>query len=86
MASSRANAVWRGVTLVNAVYEALYKLSRGGEIPVRETDLLTELESSGFRPSRAEVVKTLITLEILGYARVKSSGWDERIILFNPRQ
>lgn len=84
--SSKANAVWRGITLVNAVYEALYKLSRAGEVPVRETDLLTELEGSGLRPSRAEVVKALITLEILGYARVKSSGWDDRIILFNPRR
>jgi len=81
---SRSNTVWQGVTLVNAVYEALYKLSRAGEVPVRESDLITELENAGLRPSRAEVVKALITLEILGYARVKSSGWDERIIIFTP--
>ncbi len=83
--ASRSNAVWRGLTLLNAVYEAIYKLSRAGDVPVRETDLITELESTGLRPSRAEVVKALITLEILGYARVKSSGWDERIILFTSR-
>ncbi len=81
------NGVWAPQTVVNAVKEAVERLSRNGEVPVKETDIVSYIES--MLPSasvgRTDIVKALITLEALGVVRVVSSGWKERIILYRSR-
>ncbi len=83
-----AQNAWSPLPVVNIVKEALEKATKGGKIPVKESDLIAYIESEqywGYKPSRADVANALITLETLGYVHVKSSGWKERIIYYRPR-
>ena len=82
-----SNGVWAPQTVVNAVKEAVERLSKNGEVPVKETDVVSYVESilPGASVGRTDVVKALITLEAFGVVRVVSSGWKERIILYKTR-
>jgi hypothetical protein len=79
-----SDGVWGPIPLVNAVKEAVERLSKNGELPVTESDVIAYIENMriGIRPSRADVVNALIVLETLGYVRVVSSGRTERIIYY----
>ena len=81
------DGVWGPATVVNAVREALEKLSENGKVPVKESDLVSYIDKvlAGINAGRTDVVKALIVLETLGYVRVASSGWRERIIIYRPR-
>ncbi len=74
--------VWLPQTLRNEIYEIIKRKTKGGQTPITESDLLLFLENEGIRVSRREGVNILAELETYGYVRVKSSGENERIILF----
>ncbi len=72
--------VWSGTPVLNAVYEALRRLTKDGESMVTESELLSDLERSGFKLSPMDLAKVLVTLEILGYVSVHYSTKDENLI------
>jgi hypothetical protein len=66
--------IWIDRHHVNLVYEILLRLSKNGGRPVDESLLVDALEREGYKFSRRELAKILLTLEILGMASVESSG------------
>ena len=66
--------IWVDRHHLNVVYEALLRLSKGGEIPVEEDLIVDELRRQGLDMSRRELAKILLTLEILGRVSVETSG------------
>ncbi len=66
--------IWIDRHIVNAVYESLEKLTKNGEVPVEEVYVLDDLSRQGINLSRRELVKVLMTLEILGKIAVEASG------------
>ena len=71
--------VWTPQPLTNIIYESLRRLSKNGEVPVSETDLVAELKRQRETVSRRDLVKVLMTLEILGYISTQHSK-DELLI------
>ena len=74
--------VWYKSPLANIVYESVKKLSREGEIPVSEEELLAFLRRSGIEVSAQDLSKILMTLERLGYIHVSMSTKEDRLIRF----
>jgi len=66
-------SVWTPQPLINIVYESLQRLSKKGEVPVSESDLIADLTRRGETISRRDLVKVLMTLEILGYIATQPS-------------
>lgn len=72
--------VWYHSPLINLVYEALRKLSRG-EKPVLDEDLKNYIEMNhNIRLSRRELVEIIVKMEILGMISVSSSGKENLLI------
>ena len=69
-----ANDIWLDRHHINIVYDAIYRLSNGGESPVEEDLVLDVLQREGVYLSRRELAKILLTLEILGRVFVETSG------------
>lgn len=78
-------SAWNPVPNTNVVLEALQRLTRGGEIPVSELDVLSYLRRQGYSVSRGDLSKILLTLETLGYIIVFSSTKEERLIKLSPK-
>ncbi|MCE4612365.1 MAG: hypothetical protein F7C07_00835 [Desulfurococcales archaeon] len=74
--------VWYKNPLVNIVYESIKKLSREGEIPVGEEELLAFLRRARIEVSAQDLSKILMTLERLGYIHVFLSTKEDRLIRF----
>jgi hypothetical protein len=66
-------SVWTPQPLINIVYDSLVKLSKNGEIPVSESELIGDLKRRGESISRRDLAKVLMTLEILGYIATQPS-------------
>ncbi len=66
-------SVWTPQPLINTVYESLQRLSKKGEVPVAESDLIADLNRRGESVSRRDLAKVLMTLEILGYIATQPS-------------
>ncbi len=66
--------VWYSQPLLNIVYEAIKTLSKGGEAPVRDAELIAYLKSNGVEISRIDLTYILLKLETVGYIRTLSSG------------
>jgi len=66
--------IWYPQPLQNLVYEAIRELSRGGETPVRDSDLLAYLRGRRIDVSKTSLIKVLTVLETIGYIRTLSSG------------
>ena len=66
--------VWYSQPLLNMVYEAIKILSKGGEAPVRDTELIAYLKNNGVEISRIDLAYILLKLETIGYIRTLSSG------------
>ena len=66
--------IWYTQPLENIVYEAIRHLSRGGQAPVRDTELLAHLKSQRIEISRIDLIRVITVLETIGYIRVHSSG------------
>ncbi len=77
-------SVWTPQPLINIIYDSLKKLSKNGEVPVSEADLLADLKRLGESVSRRDLAKVLMTLEILGYIATQISK-EELLIRFIPR-
>ena len=77
---ARGAMAWHETPLRNKVYEAIKRLSRNGEVPVPEPDIISYLNSMGVNISKKDLVNALIVLEQLGYIVVSSSTKDERLI------
>ncbi|BAF34833.1 hypothetical protein APE_2473a [Aeropyrum pernix K1] len=82
--SSRSET-WVPSTLRNLVYETIVKRTKNGQTPITESDLMLYLENEGLKASRREIVNILMELETHGYVRVKSSGEEERLIIYTGR-
>ncbi len=68
---------WRSLPLVNMVYEAVEEGTAGGDRPVRIEEISDwVLKRFDYRLSEAELSKSLLTLETLGYVRVLRTGRD----------
>lgn len=75
--------VWLEVPLINAVMDALLRLSKNGDMPVPEADVYSYFEREGINISPRDLMKTLIVLETLGYISVQSITKYERLINVN---
>ena len=71
---------WHETPNINAVYEALKRLTRGGEAPVGEVELVSHMSREERPISSGELAKALMVLEALGYIEVYSSTKEERLI------
>jgi len=71
---------WTSSPVVNIVYEAVKRLTRNGETPVVESELLSDLERHGYKLSPMDLAKALIILEILGYVSVRYSTSRENLV------
>jgi hypothetical protein len=78
--------VWYKNPIVNIVYESLRKLSKEGEVPVGEEELLAFLKKSQVDVSAQDLSKILIILEKLGYIHVSLSTKEDRLIKFLGEQ
>ncbi|MEB3806201.1 MAG: hypothetical protein GSR73_01620 [Desulfurococcales archaeon] len=78
-------SIWSPQPLINTVYETLLALSKNGEIPVSETDVIAELKRRGEDISRRDLAKILMTLEILGYISTQLSK-KELIVKVNAKR
>ncbi|MEB2836388.1 MAG: hypothetical protein GSR80_001544 [Desulfurococcales archaeon] len=68
---------WRSLPIVNMVYEAVEERTAGGDRPVRIEEVSDwVLKRFDYRLSEAELSKSLLTLETLGYVRVLRTGKD----------
>ena len=68
---------WRSLPIVNMVYEAIEERTAGGDRPVRIEEVSDwVLKRFDYRLSEAELSKSLLTLETLGYVRVLRTGKD----------
>ncbi len=66
--------VWIDRHHINVLYEVLLRLSNNGSTPVEEQQLMDQLRREGYDFSRRDIVKMLMTLEILGKIWVESGG------------
>ncbi|MCE4601346.1 MAG: hypothetical protein F7C38_07295 [Desulfurococcales archaeon] len=78
-------SIWSPQPLINTVYETLLALSKNGEIPVSEADVIAELKRRGEDISRRDLAKILMTLEILGYISTQLSK-KELIVKVNAKR
>ena len=76
---------WMGTPLINIVYESIKRLTRNGQAPVMDVELVSDLESRRIRISEMDLAKILMTLEFLGYVSVRYSTRDEVLIFLRRR-
>ena len=76
---------WMGTPLINLVYESIKRLTRNGQAPVMDVELVSDLESRRVRISEMDLAKILMTLEFLGYVSVRYSTRDEVLIFLRRR-
>ncbi len=76
---------WMGTPLINIVYESIKRLTKNGQAPVMDVELLSDLESRRIRVSEMDLAKILMTLEFLGYVSVRYSTRDEVLIFLRRR-
>ena len=76
---------WMGTPLINIVYESIKRLTKDGQAPVMDVELLSDLESRRIRVSEMDLAKILMTLEFLGYVSVRYSTRDEVLIFLRRR-
>jgi len=74
--------VWYKSPIVNIVYESIRELSKEGEVPVSEEELLAYLKRMRIEVSAQDLSKILMILERHGYIHVSLSTKEDRLIRF----
>ncbi|MDP8002940.1 MAG: hypothetical protein ACP5I6_02495 [Caldisphaera sp.] len=73
-------SIWVESPYLNLVYDALKELTKNGEMPVSDKEIISYLSRQNYEISPADLIKILIKLEILGYVSVNSSTKEDRLI------
>lgn len=76
-------SVWVESPYLNLVYDEIKKLTKNGEVPISEKEIISSLSRQGYDISPADLVKLLIKMEIMGLIFVSSSTKEERLIKLN---
>ncbi|MGC8573199.1 MAG: hypothetical protein C0172_00145 [Caldisphaera sp.] len=73
-------SIWAESPYLNIVYDEIKRLTKDGEIPVSEREIISSLSRQGYEMSPADLIKILIKLEIMGLIVVSSSTKEDRLI------
>ncbi len=79
-------SVWVESPYLNLVYDEIKKLTKNGEVPISEKEIISSLSRQGYDISPADLVKLLIKMEIMGLIVVSSSTKEERLIKLNKTE
>ncbi|MCE4623750.1 MAG: hypothetical protein F7B11_03270 [Caldisphaeraceae archaeon] len=72
--------VWTETPYLNLVYDTIKTLTKNGEVPVSEKEIISNLSRKNYNISPADLIKILIKLELMGYISVNSSTKEDRLI------
>jgi hypothetical protein len=73
-------SIWAEAPYLNIIYDEIRKLTKNGEIPISEREIVSSLARQGYEISPADLIKILIKLEIMDLIVVSSSTKEERLI------
>ncbi|AFZ71118.1 hypothetical protein Calag_1411 [Caldisphaera lagunensis DSM 15908] len=79
-------SVWVETPYLNLVYDEIKKLTKDGEVPISEKEIISSLSRQGYDISPSDLVKLLIKMEIMGLIVVSSSTKEERLIKLNKTE